>query len=199
MVGGGVMGAATAWMVARSGAEVVLYERFAQGHHEGASHGQTRNFNTAYSSDAYLDLVFRARDLWAELEAESGVALLDRVGLVNHGGGAPRWAGTPQALRARGEQALWLRAAAAQERWPALRFRPHGSQGQDVLFVPSGARVRAAVARCRFKSPLAHANEMAPDLVFIYQSQGPFFVHGATYGTAPGSCPRDVAGESLDC
>ena len=161
VVGGGVMGAATAWMVARSGAEVVLYERFAQGHHEGASHGQTRNFNTAYSSDAYLDLVFRARDLWAELEAESGVALLDRVGLVNHGGGAPRWAGTAQALRARGEQALWLRAAAAQERWPALRFRPHGSQGQDVLFVPSGARVRAAVAlEAFYRGILAHGGQV---------------------------------------
>lgn len=161
VVGGGVMGAATAWMLARRGAHVVLHERFARGHHEGASHGETRNFNTAYSSEVYLDLVFRARDLWAELEQESGVQLLDRVGLVNHGGGAPRWGVTAQRLAARGEAARWMSAAQAQERWPALRFRPHGSQGQDVLFVPSGARVRAAAAlEAFYRGILAHGGQV---------------------------------------
>jgi sarcosine oxidase len=125
----------------------VLLERFEPGHHEGASHGETRNFNTAYASAHYLDLVRRARALWDELARESGQVLLDDVGLVNHGGGERRWGATHDALRARGLGAEWLSAREAQDRWPALRFVPADAPtGRDVLWVPSGARVRAAVA-----------------------------------------------------
>lgn len=150
VVGGGVMGAATAWSLARRGTDVLLLERFEPGHHEGASHGATRNFNTAYSSDHYLDLVLRARELWAELAEQAATPVLDPVGLVNHGGGlagTARWQAVRDALLARGEHAEWLTADAAHERWPALRFRaaPVGD-GRDVLWVPSGARVRAADA-----------------------------------------------------
>ncbi|WP_268921375.1 FAD-dependent oxidoreductase [Serinibacter arcticus] len=146
VVGGGVMGAATAWQLARRGADVLLLERFEPGHHEGASHGATRNYNTAYSSEHYLDLVLRARTLWDELASEAGTRVLDDVGLLNHGGGEARWGGVRTALHARGLAADWLSAPEAQERWPALRFRPCGTAGRDVLLVPSGARVRAAVA-----------------------------------------------------
>lgn len=146
VVGGGVMGAATAWRLARAGHDVLLLERFAPGHHEGASHGETRNFNTAYASGHYLDLVQRARTLWDELARESGQVLLDDVGLVNHGGGERRWGATHDALRSRGLAAEWLSAGEAQERWPALRFADGSATGRDVLWVPSGARVRAADA-----------------------------------------------------
>src|SRR4029077_5206737 len=39
VVGGGVMGSAAAWQLARRGRDVVLLERFAPGHVNGASHG----------------------------------------------------------------------------------------------------------------------------------------------------------------
>ena len=62
VIGGGVMGLATAWELARRGLKPVVFDRFARGHHQGASHGATRNFNNAYDEEHYLDLLVRARE-----------------------------------------------------------------------------------------------------------------------------------------
>lgn len=159
VVGGGVMGAAATWALARRGVEVVLLERFERGHDGGASHGATRNFNTAYHQPHYLDLVLRARTLWQELAQESGQTVLDPVGLINHGGGERRWGRAAAALHARGEQVQWLSAAAAAERWPALRFRAareSAERGREVLWVPGGARIRASAALAAMYDGAAH-------------------------------------------
>lgn len=65
VVGAGAMGLATTWQLARRSREVTLIEQFAPGHHNGASHGATRNFNTAYVEPIYADLVREARTLLA--------------------------------------------------------------------------------------------------------------------------------------
>lgn len=49
IIGGGAMGLSTAWQLARRGRRVRLLEQFQPGHHMGASHGATRNFNTSYT------------------------------------------------------------------------------------------------------------------------------------------------------
>ncbi|HEX6955946.1 MAG TPA: FAD-dependent oxidoreductase, partial [Agromyces sp.] len=49
VVGGGAVGAAAAWQLARRGREVALLERYERGHRNGASHGASRNFNVAYA------------------------------------------------------------------------------------------------------------------------------------------------------
>lgn len=85
VVGGGAMGSAAAWQLALRGRSVVLLEQFEEGHHVGASHGATRNFNTAYAEGDYLDPVSAARSLWDGLSEETGTQLLDVVGLANHG------------------------------------------------------------------------------------------------------------------
>lgn len=85
VVGGGAMGAATAWQLARRGREVVLLERWEPGHRMGASHGTTRNFNVAYAESTYVAMLAEALPLWRELEDESGSTLLDLVGVANHG------------------------------------------------------------------------------------------------------------------
>ena len=54
VVGGGAMGAATAWQLARRGREVALLERFEPGHRIGASHGASRNFNVSYEDEQHL-------------------------------------------------------------------------------------------------------------------------------------------------
>ncbi len=66
------MGSAAAWQLSRSGRSVVLLEQFEAGHHIGASHGATRNFNTAYAEADYLDLLAESKTLWDELAAENG-------------------------------------------------------------------------------------------------------------------------------
>ena len=44
VVGGGAVGAAAVWQLARRGAEVVLLEQYRPGHRRGASHGTSRAF-----------------------------------------------------------------------------------------------------------------------------------------------------------
>ncbi|ABK01478.1 Sarcosine oxidase [Arthrobacter sp. FB24] len=139
VVGGGAMGSAAAWQLARRGRSVVLLEQFEQGHHIGASHGATRNFNMAYAEGDYLDLVTEAKDLWDELEGATGMQLLDLVGLVNHGN-VRRLRDVRSSHAERGIESHFLPATEAAERWRGMNFRG------DVLVVPGSGRVRAADA-----------------------------------------------------
>lgn len=133
------MGSAAARAAAQSGKSVALLEQFAAAHTRGASHGATRNFNTAYREPEYLDLVTEARALWDGLSNETGTQLLDLVGLINHGSMKPLKA-IKLAHESFGIRSDFLRAEEASERWAGMRFRG------DVLYVPESGRVRAADA-----------------------------------------------------
>ncbi|MFK4837408.1 FAD-dependent oxidoreductase [Microbacterium sp. ZW T2_14] len=139
VVGGGAMGLATTWQLARRGNPVVMLERFERGHELGASHGATRNFNNAYAEEHYLDLLRLARTEWDELARVAGEPLLRLHGLVTHGDDA-RVAATHAALTARGERAIVLDPAEASRRWSGMRF------AGDVLFTPDAGVVRADAA-----------------------------------------------------
>jgi sarcosine oxidase len=137
VVGGGAMGSAAAWNLARRGREVVLLERFSPGHKNGASHGASRNFSTGYTDPTYNAMITEARKLWRELEDASGTDILSIVGTVNHGLidlSGNDW------LRAHDVPVDMLSAAEAQERWPGIRFET------DVQFMPEGGRVNADAA-----------------------------------------------------
>lgn len=136
VVGGGAMGSAAAWQLARRGRDVTLLERFAPGHRNGASHGASRNFNLGYDDPTYLAMLTEALPLWRELEAETGTRLLEQVGVVNHGR-APRFQGVHDALRAVGFSAELLGVGEAQARWPGIRF------DTQVLFTPEAGRLDA--------------------------------------------------------
>lgn len=133
------MGSAAAWHLARRGREVTLLERFGPGHTQGASHGASRNFNLSYADDTYLPLLQEALPLWRELEAESGVAVLDQVGLANHGAN-PGFEAVAEALPRYGFESSFLTPEEAGERWPGIRF-----DGR-VLFVPQAGRLNADAA-----------------------------------------------------
>src|SRR4051794_3977751 len=120
VVGGGAMGSATAWHLARRGRQVTLLERFGVRHTWGASHGRSRNFNLTYVDPTYQAMLREAAVHWRELEHESGVSLLQLVGIVNHGAGiAPD---LDEALGALGVRASMLAPEEAQERWAGIRF-----------------------------------------------------------------------------
>ena len=68
IVGAGAMGSASAWQLARAGADVTLLEQFEAGHDRGSSHGTVRIFRLAYADDLYVRLALEAEPLWAELE-----------------------------------------------------------------------------------------------------------------------------------
>ncbi|CAN5151400.1 N-methyl-L-tryptophan oxidase [soil metagenome] len=136
VVGGGAMGSAAAWQLARRGREVTLLERFAPGHTNGASHGASRNFNLSYAEPEYLALLAEALPLWRELEAETGVSLLEQVGIVNHGAN-PAFDSVAAALSATGFESEFIDPLEAGRRWPGIRF------DQRVLFTPQAGRLNA--------------------------------------------------------
>src|SRR2546429_1431420 len=47
VIGGGVMGAATSWRLAKRGADVVCFDRLSPPHAFGSSHGESRDIRSA--------------------------------------------------------------------------------------------------------------------------------------------------------
>jgi sarcosine oxidase len=137
VIGGGVVGAATARSLASRGERVLLVEQHARGHEHGSSHGASRIFRMGYAEPDYVALAQRAWDAWLALEAASGRTLLDRTGAVDHGrpevvdaiGAVLEHAGVPF-------ERLSTDEAAA--RWPGLAFEGH------VLAHASAGRIRSA-------------------------------------------------------
>jgi sarcosine oxidase len=84
VIGLGAMGAATLYQLAKRGARVLGLDQFSPPHTLGSSHGQTRITRLAVGEgDAYVPLVRRAHEIWAELEAASGQSIYTRThGLV---------------------------------------------------------------------------------------------------------------------
>jgi sarcosine oxidase len=82
VVGAGIMGAATAWQLARRGADVVVHEQFEHDHARGSSHGRSRIVRLAYPDPEWVRFAAEARNGWAEIEQESGMRLLELHGLV---------------------------------------------------------------------------------------------------------------------
>ncbi|WP_343056564.1 FAD-dependent oxidoreductase [Modestobacter versicolor] len=124
VVGGGVMGSATAWALARRGVDVVLLERFGPGHAHGASHGRSRIYRSTYAQPHHQALVAEARRLWAELEEESGARVLHPAPGVATAPVADlgRLREVAAAMTTAGVPHEWLTAAEAEQRWPGMRF-----------------------------------------------------------------------------
>ena len=82
VIGAGIMGAASAWALARDGHEVTVLEQFELDHGRGSSHGASRIFRLAYTQPEWVALAREALPAWRELEAEAGQTLLELDGLV---------------------------------------------------------------------------------------------------------------------
>jgi sarcosine oxidase len=81
VVGLGGMGSAAAYHLARRGKRVLGLERHAPAHDRGSSHGESRIIRQAYFEGAeYVPLLFRAYDLWEDLERETGEDLMTLCG-----------------------------------------------------------------------------------------------------------------------
>src|SRR5207245_1207741 len=82
VVGAGIMGAATAYALARDGVDVLVLEQFRVGHARGSSHGRTRIVRLAYPQAKWVRLAAEAMQGWRELEAETGERLIDPLGML---------------------------------------------------------------------------------------------------------------------
>ena len=144
VVGGGIVGAATARALAGTVATVVLVERFELGHPHGSSHGTSRIFRLNYPDERFVRLASAASAGWRELEAECGQALIQRMGSLDIG---PVALETARALASCGVSFQTLDANDVRSRWP-LRLDAH----ETAVFQEEGGIVFADRAHAAFVS-----------------------------------------------
>jgi sarcosine oxidase len=86
IVGGGSMGSATAYNLAKNGQKVLLLEQFDFIHDNGAHGGQTRLIRKAYFEHPdYVPLLLRAYENWADLERETQEKIYFETGIIYFG------------------------------------------------------------------------------------------------------------------
>ena len=85
VIGAGGMGSASAYHIAKSGANVLILEQFQRGHTFGSSHGETRIIRFFYDKPFYTELMKTAYTEWRSLESESNKELLFITGSISMG------------------------------------------------------------------------------------------------------------------
>ena len=154
VIGGGTMGTAAAWELAKRGERTIVFEQFGHVHSFGAHSGQTRVIRHAYAEGAdYVPLVRRADELWEKLQDASGIKVLHRVGALELMTGE----GSDHALRARTSAAKhnvpfeWLQADEIRRRWPQFQIGVNWEGGfgerSGFLEVEPALRAMASLAR----------------------------------------------------
>jgi glycine/D-amino acid oxidase-like deaminating enzyme len=139
IIGAGLAGAACAWSLSRRSVPVVVLEQFAAGHRSGSSHGSARIVRRGYRDALYVSLTGKAFELWRELEATSGAAVLRMLGGLDFG--TQRDVPTVAALLADARVPHEvLPAAEASARWPGMVF------DSDVVFHAQAGSLDADVA-----------------------------------------------------
>jgi sarcosine oxidase len=172
VVGGGAMGSAAAWRLARAGHRVRLLEQFAFGHEQGSSHGPSRMIRIAYPAPEYVELGQEAFRLWDELQLEAGSSeslLLRTHGMnvgVPHADAMEEVARTLDTLGVPYER---LDYDELGRRYPQYTF-PEGSIGiyqEDYGILAASRCVAALAARARAKGAELYDEEpvveIAPD------------------------------------
>ncbi|MFD5922502.1 FAD-dependent oxidoreductase [Kitasatospora sp. NPDC058201] len=146
VVGAGLMGAATAWQLARRGHEVTLIEAYDIGHRHGSSHGSSRIFRRAYADPFYVGLTGKAAEKWCELEHDSATPLLRTTGGLDFGERRDLES-LAAVLGEAGVRCEVLGAPAAAERWPYIRFTGPALYHPDAGVIDADGTVAACVRR----------------------------------------------------
>jgi sarcosine oxidase len=163
VIGLGVMGASSAYHIAKKGLTVICLDPFEPGHDRGSSHGQTRLIRQAYfEHPAYVPLVERSQQGWLDVESESGETLHRRTGLVITGPeGGNLIQGTRLAAKTHRLPIRELSQIEASNRFSGLRFHPDAV----VLFEPDAG--------------FLYAEECVRSLVKLAKAQGATVEAGA--------------------
>jgi sarcosine oxidase len=154
VVGLGAWGACALWQLAGRGVRVIGVEQYGLANAYGSSHGESRMFRTAcLEHPGLVPLARRSRQLWQELERETGTHLLDPTGAMLIGPPDGRIVGG--ALRAAREHALDIEVLdqrALHRRAPAHQALAPGDVG---VVEPAGGltlpemTIRAAVGAAK--------------------------------------------------
>ena len=122
VLGGGTMGIACAWELAKRGKRALVLEQFSLVHDRGAHSGKTRIFRYAYAEGPeYIPLVLRADALWMDLEAETSSTVLHRVGVLELA--APGYLHARRAKASAVQHGIdfqWMTPAEIRHTWPMI-------------------------------------------------------------------------------
>ncbi len=141
VIGAGGMGSATAYHLAKSGADVLVLEQFQRGHIFGSSHGETRIIRFFYDKPFYTELMKTAYAEWRALESASGKQLLFITGSVGIGAkGNPYGRAARESLDAAGVESEWWDATQLAERFPQFR----STNDLEILWQKDTGFLRAA-------------------------------------------------------
>jgi sarcosine oxidase len=161
VAGLGGMGSAAAYQLAGRGRRVLGLERYTPAHDRGSSHGQSRMIRQAYFEDpSYVPLLFRAYELWEQLERETGVDLMTLGGglMIGPPGSRP-FTGSKATADEYGLPYEVLDAVELKRRYPV--FEP--TEDTVALFEEKAGIVRPEAA---VKAHLDRATAMGADLRF---------------------------------
>jgi len=143
IVGGGAMGSAAAYHLARRGEPVLLLEQFALGHDRGSSHGAARITRHSYADPRYARLMPAAFRAWRELEADAGEPVYIRTGGVSFSPAGVDYADRVAANLEELGVPHWRSSGRAwNQRHPAFAL----PETYDVVFEPDAGMVAAARA-----------------------------------------------------
>ena len=144
VVGAGIFGASLARHLAGDGWHVSLVDKDRPGHDRGASGDASRLLRSAHGADYwYARSARRARELWRQLEEESGTRLFEEVGVAWLARSPDGWeAESERTLRDEGIPVERLEPDAGRELFPS--FDPDGLE--FVLVEPEAGVVRARSA-----------------------------------------------------
>jgi monomeric sarcosine oxidase len=144
IIGAGLTGSMTARSLAARDQSVVVLEARGLGHSAGSSHGSSRGYRRGQTTEKYNLMADQAYRLWRGLEVESGTPLLRMTGALDFGNDRK-----PDQLvttfQHSGVHAELFDPAAAERRWPQLRFPTSVVFHSEAGVIDPEAAVRAAL------------------------------------------------------
>lgn len=150
VVGAGIMGSAAGYYLALAGQRVLLIDAYDPPHMYGSHHGDTRLFRHAYSADpVYVRLALQADQGWQTLEAESGIPLLTRTGVLNmYPADSAAYRGKLASARRFGLDVAALDAEELRRAWPGLSLPDH----YGGLYERQGGVLASEACVCAFRA-----------------------------------------------
>jgi len=160
VVGGGLLGLASARALARRGREVIVLEQAEIGHENGGSKGSCRVFRLGYEDAGWVSLAMRAREPWTELEDECGRQLLQPTPQLTFG----RNLGTVRAaMQSAGAAGELLPAAEAAARFPGIAVGGPALLEPESCVISADAALRALAAAGPQIRPGVSVTDVADD------------------------------------
>ena len=189
VIGGGALGVATAWWLARAGRSVVLLEASTTRQLRRAVRGMAWSAHPGWPVATPQPAVHEAAEAWCELERQTGAELLVRRDALDFGTALdPATAGT------------WFDPETAGERWPGTVFA-----GPAVLRTGAAFQIRAELAIAaltagavalgavvRYRSPVTAVEAVDDERVDVRTAEGRICARRAVVTSVVPSSSRSV-------